>query len=87
MLGDFYNDKSFHIEYGIGSGNMYFFLAFIKTIYEIGGHGYDYYHQGEHLEAEDFLKPYHPHEKRWKNIKRWNEMSDYEKAGFKSKYA
>lgn len=88
-LGDFVKEKSFHIEYGIGSESMYFFNAFIKTIFEIGGLSYDYhdYHQGKDPEPEEYLEPYYPHQKQWKNIKKWSDMSDYEKAEFKCKYA
>lgn len=81
--------KSFSIEGWIGMKNMYFWWALIKTMHEIGGHTFRYntYPYPEDLDVDQYLEPYHPHEREWKQIRKWNEMCDVEKAGFKNKYS
>lgn len=81
--------KSFYLEYGIGSPNLYFYKALIKTMLELGGQTfkYSFYPHEPDLEIEKYLKPYFPHERKWKCIKKWNEMSDLEKISFKCKHA
>ena len=86
---DYVEEKSFYLEYGIPDSKSYFSEALIKTMLEIGGKLYSYSispPEEEHV-VEDYLQPYHPHEERWKKIKKWDELSDYEKSLFKSKYA
>jgi len=81
--------RSFHIEAGVGMPSMYFFFALIKTMHEIGGYtfNYSYYPHGEDLDIDNYLEPYNPHERQWKRIKKWNDMCDVEKAGFKDPYS
>lgn len=90
-LGDYMDPtkNSFHIEASIRTKNMYFLYAFSKTIQEIGGFIFDYhtYPYEDDLVVEDYLKPYRPHEREWKSIKKWDEMSPVEKDGFQGKYA
>jgi hypothetical protein len=89
QLGDYQEEKSFYLETGIDNESLYFFEALIKTMLEIGGHSYNHHispPDAEHVIA-DHLESYHPHEKRWKKIKKWDEMSDSEKAFFKSPYS
>ncbi len=88
-LGDFIEKNSFHIECGIRAESMYFWHALIKSILEIGGHTfkYHYYPYEKDLVVENYFEPYHPYERKWKRIKKWAEMSEFEKAAFKGKYA
>ena len=82
-------EKSFQIEYGTRSESLYFFNALRKTMYELGGLNFKYsiYPVRKDLIIEDYLTPYHPHDREWKSIKKWEEMSDFEKADFKSNHA
>jgi hypothetical protein len=80
--------RSFYIICGIRTENMYFFNALIKTFLELGGFTYTYYWHPppEDLDIDKHLKPYHPHEREWKRIKKWDDMCDVEKAVFKGKH-
>lgn len=82
------SSKSFYLECGIQIENMYFFHALSKTMLELGGNFFDYnvYPHEDSLKVEDYLKPYYPHERRWKNIKKWYEMNTIEQAFFRSHY-
>lgn len=82
-------EKSFALQCGIRDENHYFFYALIKTMLELGGSEYDYHVYPDDPEEgpDNYLMPYFPHERHWKRIRKWDEMSDLEKAGFKSKYA
>lgn len=82
-------EKSFAIQTGIMNENHYFFHALNKTMLELGGFEYDYHTYPDDPEEgpDNYLRPYFPHERHWKRIRKWDEMSDLEKADFKSKYA
>jgi hypothetical protein len=81
--------RSFSIVCGIRTENMYFFNALIKTLLELGGFTYTYYCHPPpaDLAIDKHLEPYHPHDREWKRIKKWNEMCDVEKAAFKGKHS
>jgi len=81
--------RAFYIECDIGTESMYFFFALIKTFLELGGYtlNHSYYPPQEDLDIDQYLEPYHPYERKWKRIKKWTEMSDWEKAAFKGKYS
>lgn len=81
--------RSFYLEAGVGMKSMYFFLALIKTMQEIGGRSFrhSHYPHEEGLDIDKYLVPYHPHERKWKRIGKWNEMCDVEKAAFKNKHS
>lgn len=38
------------------------------------------------MNLEEYLEPYHPHDREWKNVKKWREMNSVERAGFRSFY-
>lgn len=90
-LGDYMQpkSKSFDLEYGMGSPNLYFYKALIKTMLELGGRTvrHSYYSQEADFEIENYLEPYIPCERKWKCIRKWNEMSDFERLSFKCKHA
>lgn len=90
-LGDYMqpDTRSFYLECGIHVKSMYFFLALIKTFHELGGQTFRYrtYPHQEDMDIEKYLEPYHPYHREWKRIKKWDEMSDVERAGFKGKYS
>jgi hypothetical protein len=81
-------ENSFAIEYGIKSPNLYFFDALIKTMHELGGLKFAFheYPCPKDLNIDAHLEPYNPHEREWKKIKKWADMSDLEKSTFDSKY-
>lgn len=84
------DSKTFYLEMGIRAKNMYFFNALVKTLHEIGGRTYtNHNHDAKETDEfiEQYLEPYHPHERNWKRIKVWSEMSEVEKAAFKGKYS
>lgn len=89
-LGDYMQPqtKSFYIECGIRTKSRYFFWALMKTMHEVGGYTFDYhcYPHEEDLDIEPYLEPYNPHERKWKRIKKWNDMSEVEKAIFKGDF-
>lgn len=90
-LGDYMRpeSRSFYIQGWIGTKSMYFFLALIKTMHEIGGSTFNYSHypHEEDLEIDKYLDSYRPHEREWKRIRKWDEMCDVEKAAFRNKYS
>lgn len=77
-------EKSFQIEYGAGSSSLYFFYALMKTMYELGGLDFKHsvYPAEKDLIIEDHLAPYIPHDRFWKRIKKWEQMSEIEKKCF-----
>lgn len=85
-LDDYMNpgDKTFYLEYGAGKSNKYFYHAMIKAMLEVGGITYTNHFHTEDTDAhiEQFLKPYQPYEPFWMRIKKWNEMSEFEKERF-----
>lgn len=90
-LGDYIQPetRSFYLETGIGMKSKYFFLALIKAVQETGGYTfrYSYYPHEEDLDIDQYLEPYYSHERKWKRIRKWDEMCDAEKAAFKGKYS
>lgn len=85
-LGDCINpgDKTFYLEYEAGKSNKYFYHAMIKTMLEAGGATYTNHWDRENTDEyiEQFLKPYQPHTPFWMRLKKWDEMSDFEKEYF-----
>lgn len=77
--------RSFSVAGGIAMESTYFLFALIKTMHEIGGHTFRYttYPYPEDLDVDQYLEPYHPHEREWKRIRKWDEMCGVEKAVFK----
>lgn len=89
-LGEYMSpsSKSFYLQCGIQIENMYFFDALSKTLLELGGKVFNYYiyPHDEDMNIEEYLEPYHPHDREWKNVKKWREMNSVERAGFRSFY-
>lgn len=84
---EYLEENSFYLECSLGVKSLYFFKALMKTMLELGGQDYNYSSPSDedgHV-IEDHLDPYHPHVKRWKAIKKWNEMSAFEKSSFDNK--
>lgn len=87
-LGDYLGegDKTFYLEFGVGSGSLYVYRALIKSMLEVGGLTYTNHIAPDEEETDAFiqpyLEPYNPHDREWKQIRRWAEMSDFEKASF-----
>lgn len=85
-LGDYMSagDKTFYLEYGAGKSNKYFYYALIKAMLEVGGATYTNHCATEHTDEyiEQFLEPYQPHEPFWMRLKKWDEMSEFEKERF-----
>ena len=85
-LGDYMSagDKTFYLEYGAGKSNHYFYYALIKAMLETGGVTYknNYITDDTDEYIEQFLKPYQPHEPFWMRLKKWDEMSEFEKERF-----
>ncbi|AWH85507.1 hypothetical protein HYN59_10440 [Flavobacterium album] len=81
--------RAFYIVCGIRTENMYFFNALIKTFLELGGYtnNLHIYPPPADLDFDKHLEPYNPHERKWKRIKKLNEMCDVEKAAFKGKHS
>jgi hypothetical protein len=80
--------KELGIVYGIGAESMYFYYALQKTMIELGG---DQIRHKINLRKKDFniennWEPYFPHERKWKRIKKWDEMNAVERASFKDPY-
>ena len=67
---------------------MYFFEALSKTMLELGAKiiEFNINPHKENINVDDYLEPYHPYERKWKNIKKWNDMSKTERAFFRSYY-
>ena len=82
------SSKSFYLICGIQIENMYFFNALSKTLLELGGNIFRYsiYPHEEDLNIAEYLEPYHPHDREWKQVKKWHEMNSVERAGFRSFY-
>lgn len=89
-LGDYMmpSSKSFYLQCGIRIENMYFFHALSKTMLELGGNIFNYniYPHEQDLEIDELLEPYHPHDRAWKRIKKWEEMNSVERTTFKNKF-
>lgn len=81
-------EKSFGTEFNGRCKDFYFFDAFNKTMNELGGRTFNYntYPYPKDLEVEKYLEPYHPHEREWKRIKKWAEMSEFEKDVFRNRF-
>lgn len=76
-------ERTFCLDFGGGKESFYFFQALVKTMLECGGRTYPHYFELDEEESDAYilprLEPYHPHERRWKRIRKWDEMSDFEK--------
>lgn len=87
-IDDLIQEKSFSVYFGGRVKSFYFFWALEKTMYELGGRKFTYntHPYPEDLEVKKYLEAYHPYEREWKLIKKWAEMSDFEKERFKNSY-
>ena len=77
-------DKTVCLVYGVGKSNHYFYYALIKAMLEAGGLTYknNYITDDTDEYIEQFLEPYQPHEPFWMRLKKWDEMSEFERERF-----
>lgn len=81
-------EKSFYLECSGATRSLYFFTALIKAMLELGGNVYRYNVSPPdpgHV-VDDFLEPYHPHDREWKKVRKWEDMSAFERADFSIKF-
>ncbi len=77
-------NKTLDLKYGAGKSNTYFYDAMMKTMQEVGGVTYRHppFEEITDDSIEQFLEPYQPHTPFWMRIRKWDEMSDFEKERF-----